>query len=81
MKRPGPIYPPQRRALTAIDGAIALLAVLLVVQIWLLTAALESFLAGHTRVALPAAIVSGVLFAGCWALYRLIHGLDRRSRR
>jgi predicted Co/Zn/Cd cation transporter (cation efflux family) len=55
--------------------------VLLVVQIWLLTAALEGFLAGHTRVALPAAIVSGVLFIGCWALYRLIHGLDRRSRR
>ena len=81
MRRPGPLYPPQRRALTAIDGAIALLAVLLVVQIWLLTAALEGFLAGHRQVALPAAIVSGVLFAGCWALYRLISGLDRRGRR
>lgn len=81
MRRQGPLYPPQRQALTAIDGAIALLAVLLVVQIWLLTAALEGFLAGHHRVALPAAIVSGVLFAGCWALYRLIAGLDRRGRR
>jgi predicted Co/Zn/Cd cation transporter (cation efflux family) len=77
----GPLYPPQRRELTAIDGALALLAVLLVVQVWLLTAALEAFLAGHRETALPAAIASGVLFAGCCALFYFVRGLDRRSRR
>lgn len=77
----GPLYPPQRRELTAIDGALGLLAVLLIVQMWLLTAALEAFLAGHRETALPAALVSGVLFAGCLALYVLVRRLDLRSRR
>jgi hypothetical protein len=81
MSRKGPLYPPQRREITAIDGALALLAVLLIVQIWLLTAALEAFLAGHRETALPAAIVSGILFAGCCGLALFIRGLDRRSRR
>ena len=49
---------PPTRGLTAIDGAIALIAVLLIVQMWLLTATLEAFLAGHRGPALPAAIVS-----------------------
>jgi hypothetical protein len=77
----GPLYPPQRRELVAIDGALALLAVLLIVQMWLLTAALEAYLAGHVKTALPAAVVSGLLFAGSCALYVLVRGLDRRVRR
>jgi len=38
--------PPKTRGLTAIAGAMSLIAVLLTVQIWLLSATLESFLAG-----------------------------------
>ena len=52
---------PPNRSLTAIDGAIALIAVLLIVQMWLLTATLEGFLAGHHESALPAAVLSVVL--------------------
>jgi hypothetical protein len=77
----GPLYPPQRRELTAVDGALALLAVLLIVQVWLLTAALEAFLAGHRETALPAAVASALLFAGCCGLYLFVRGLERRSRR
>jgi hypothetical protein len=77
----GPLYPPQRRELTAIDGALALLAVVLIVQIWLLSAALEAFLGGHRGAALPAAVVSGVLFAACCGLFLFIRGLDRVSKR
>ena len=55
----------QTRGLTAIAGAMALIAVLLIVQIWLLSAALESFLAGHRRTALPAAVFSGIMFLIC----------------
>ena len=77
----GPLYPPQRHELTAIDGALALLAVLLIVQIWLLTASLEAYLAGHHETALPAAIGAGVLFAASCGLYLLVRGLDRRGRR
>lgn len=81
MRPKGPLYPPQRQELTAIDGALALLAVVLVVQVWLLTAALEAFLAGHRQTALPAAILSGVLLAACCGLYAFVRGLDRRIRR
>jgi len=58
---------PRSRSLTAIDGAISLIAVLLIVQMWLLTATLESYLAGHHDAALPAA-------------YLFIGRADRASR-
>ena len=55
----------QRRGLVAIDAAMTLVIFLLVVQIWLLSATLETFLAGHLGAVLPAAIFSGLLFLGC----------------
>ncbi len=72
---------PPNRGMTAIDGAIALIAVLLVVQMWLLTATLEAFLAGHHEPVAPAAALSLLLFAGCFALYLFIERVDRASRR
>jgi predicted Co/Zn/Cd cation transporter (cation efflux family) len=72
---------PPNRGLTAIDGAIALIAVLLIVQMWLLTATLETFLAGHREPALPAAIFSMVLFGACFGLYLFIERVDRASQR
>lgn len=57
------------RRLTAIDGALALLVLLLMVQVWLLSATLEDYLAGHPEAALPGAITSGLLFAACAGLY------------
>ena len=76
-----PLRPPERRGLTAIDGALALIAILLIVQMWLLTATLESFLAGHHEGALPAAVVSAVLFLACVGLYLFVEGVDREERR
>lgn len=75
-----PSKPYQRRGLTAIDGAIALIVLLLIVQIWLLSAALDAYLAGHRDAALPAAIVSGVLFLICLGLYLLVERVDRAAR-
>jgi hypothetical protein len=71
---------PDNRGITALDGAIALIAVLVVVQMWLVSATLESYLAGHDDAALPGAIVSGLLFAGCFGLYRFIERIDREAR-
>jgi uncharacterized membrane protein (DUF485 family) len=65
------------RSLTAVNGAIALIAILLIVQMWLLTATLEAFLAGHLETAIPGAVTSGLLFAGSFFLYRLIVKVDR----
>ncbi len=70
----------QKKGLVAIDGAMALIVLLVAVQIWLLSAALESFLAGHSETALPAAIFSGVIFLSCVALALFASGVDRNSR-
>ena len=72
--------PPQNRGLTAIDGAMALI-VLLIVQIWLLSATLESYLAGHREAALPGAIISGILFVACLGLYLFVDRIDSDLRK
>ena len=72
--------PQQRRGLTAIDAITALIVILLVVQIWLLSATLDAVLAGHRETALPGAIVSGVLCAACFAMYGFVRRVDRDSR-
>ena len=71
----------QRRGLVAIDGAMALIVVLLIVQIWLLSATLETYLAGHASAVLPAVIFSGLLFSGSLALYFFVMRVDKSSRR
>lgn len=76
-----PQNPPTRtRGLTAIDGALALIALLLVVQMWLLTTTLELSLSGDTKVVLPAAIVSGVIFLICAGLYLFVSKIDAQAR-
>jgi predicted Co/Zn/Cd cation transporter (cation efflux family) len=72
---------PQSRGLSAIDGSIALIVILLVVQMWWLTASLEASLSGHHESALPAALVSGVIFAVCVLLFLFIRRVDREVRR
>jgi len=72
-----------RNASTVIRPASALgmIAILLIVQIWLLSAALESFLAGNHHTALPAAVFSGVIFLICLGLYLFVHRVDSEVRR
>ncbi len=72
--------PPKTRGLTAIAGAMSLIAVLLIVQIWLLSAALESFLAGKRSSVLPAAIFSGLMFLICFGLYLFVDRVDSDVR-
>lgn len=71
----------QRRGLVAIDGAMALIVILLVVQIWLLSATLEAFLAGHSGPVVPAAIFSGLLFLASFVLNSFVNRIDQSSRR
>jgi amino acid transporter len=72
---------PQSKGLTAIDGAMALIVLLLIVQIWLLSATLESYLAGHREAALPGAVISAILFAACLALYLFVARIDSEVRK
>jgi hypothetical protein len=71
----------QRRGLVAIDGATTLIVILLIVQIWLLSATLQTLLAGHTGAVLPAAIFSGLVFLGCLALDVFVTRVDQESRK
>ena len=71
----------EHRGLGVIDGAMALVILLLVVQVWLLSATLDAYLAGHTDAAIPGAIASGVLFLACAALYRLVSRIERQAKR
>ena len=78
--RHGTEQPPKTRGLTAIAGAMALIAVLLIVQIWLLSATLELFLADKRSSAFPAALFSGILFVICFGLYLFINRVDTEVR-
>ena len=66
-----------QRRLTALDGIAALLILLLMVQVWLLSATLDAFLAGHNDAALPGAITSGLIFVAAAGLYRFAGRIDR----
>ena len=71
----------EQRGLPAMAAAMVLVIVLLIAQVWLLTATLESYLAGHRGIALPAALLSGLLFLACFALYLFVETLDAEVRR
>lgn len=69
-----------KRGLTAIDGAMLLIILLLIVQMWLFTSTLETYLAGHRDAALPAAIVSALMFLCCLGLYVFVDRVDSEER-
>ena len=60
------LYEARKKRRVAIDAALLFVVILLITQMWLLTATLESYLAGHVEVALPGLITSAVLFLACF---------------
>ena len=52
----------KRQRNTVLSIAMAFLAVVLLVQLWLLVGTLEAFMGGEGLVGLPAALASGVCF-------------------
>lgn len=69
-----------RRGLTAIDAALALIGVILVLQMALLTSTLDLYLGGHEAAALTGAIASGILFLLNAALTFFIMTVDAGAR-
>lgn len=72
--------PPQTRGLTAMTGAMALIIILLMVQMWVLTATLEAYLAGRDTSPVAAVIFSGVLLLCCLGLYLFVDRIDSQVR-
>ena len=67
----------KRKTISAMDAAMVMVIIVVIVQVWLLTSTVELVLAGERGIAIPAAILSGVLFAACAALFLFVRRLDR----
>ncbi len=63
------------------SGILVLIGTLVIIQLWLLTAALEALLAHETAVLAPAAVGSLVLFLINAGLLVYVESFDRRVRR
>lgn len=69
------------QGLTLFTGILLLVGTGVIVQLWLVTAALEALLAGHTRVLIPAALASLALTGINGGLLVFVERLDRKIRR
>ncbi len=63
---------------TIVFGILSLVLMTVVLQLWLLTATMNAFLAGQERVVIPAAIASIVCFALNLGLLSYIYRMERR---
>ena len=65
----------REQKLTIVYGILTIVLVLVVIQLWLLTATMNAFLGGDSGIPVPAAAASAVCFALnaglLWYLYRL----------
>lgn len=65
----------RQERLTIISGILCVVLVLVVIQLWLLTATMNAYLGGDTRIVWPAAAASfgcfGLNLGLLWYLYRL----------
>ena len=62
---------------TVVYGMLAFVLIVVVLQLWLLTATMNAFLGGDEGVVTPAAIVSVVCLALNVGLLRYLHRLER----
>jgi hypothetical protein len=67
-----------QQKLTIVSGILAIVGVIVILQLWLLTATMNAFLGGEETVILPAAIASAVCVALNTGLLRYLYQMDRR---
>jgi hypothetical protein len=67
-----------RQGTILFNGLLILVGTAVVVQLWLLTAAVDALLANEYRLLLPLALGSFVLFALNAALLKFVFDFDRR---
>ena len=63
---------------TIVFGILSIVLIMVVLQLWLLTATMNAFLAGQDRVVIPAAIASIVCFALNAGLLSYVYRMERR---
>jgi hypothetical protein len=71
----GPQRFPRNQRMTIVNGILVFVVLIVVLQLWLLTATMNAFLGGDTAVVIPAALVSlgclGLNLGLLWYLVRL----------
>lgn len=68
----------RKQKTTIVFGILSVVLMMVVLQLWLLTATMNAFLAGDERVILPAAAASLVCFALNLGLLSYIYRMERR---
>jgi hypothetical protein len=71
-----PFSRPQKA--TIVYGILCIVLVIVVLQLWLLTATMNAFLGGEESVILPAAIGSAICFLLNAGLLRYVYAMERR---
>jgi hypothetical protein len=69
-------FPREQRS-TIVYGILCFVLIIVILQLWLLTATMNAYLGGDTAVVWPAAIVSLVCLAFNLGLLRYIYALER----
>jgi hypothetical protein len=68
----------RQQKLTIVSGILAIVAVIVILQLWLLTATMNAFLAGQESVIIPAAVASVICFGLnmglLWYIYQMEAG-------
>lgn len=62
-----------------IQGILCFVFVIDILQLWLITATMNSYLGGDSGVPIPAFIASAVCLALNFGLLRFLYALDRRT--
>lgn len=71
---------PHKQRLIIVDGMLAFVAILVILQLWLLTATMESYLGGDYQIVWPAALASLSCLGLNLGLLHYLHRLDRGSK-
>ena len=68
----------RQQKMTIVFGILSIVVMMVVLQLWLLTATMNAFLAGQERVIIPAAIASIICLALNVGLLSYIYRMERR---
>jgi hypothetical protein len=66
--------------MTIVQGIQSIVFIIDILQLWLLTATMNSYLGGDVGVPVPAALFSLICFAFNLGLLKFLYGLDRSPR-
>jgi hypothetical protein len=68
----------RHQKLTIVNGILAIVAMIVMMQLWLLTATMNAFLGGEQSVIIPAGVASAICLALNAGLLWYIYQMERR---